>query len=59
MEEQAKRSNEPLFWGLFSAGGMWAAIFAPVMIVIVGFVIPFADAGVFDTFTAFSSVSVK
>lgn len=44
MEQNPKRSNEPLFWGLFSAGGMWAAIFAPIVIVIVAFIIPFGDA---------------
>lgn len=40
---QFTRSNEPIFWGLFSAGGMWAAIFSPIVIVIVAFIIPFGD----------------
>ncbi|MDE3130680.1 MAG: fumarate reductase subunit D [Acidobacteriota bacterium] len=35
-----RRSNEPLFWSLFSAGGMLAALLAPVLIVLTGFLVP-------------------
>ncbi len=34
------KSNEPIFWSLFSAGGMIAALFLPILMVITGFVIP-------------------
>ena len=35
-----KRTNEPFFWALFSAGGMITAIVTPVLIVIVAFLVP-------------------
>ena len=35
-----RRSNEPLFWSLFSAGGVVTALLMPVLIVITGFLVP-------------------
>lgn len=35
-----RRSNEPLFWSLFTAGGIVTALLVPVLIVLTGFVVP-------------------
>lgn len=35
-----KRSNAPIFWGLFGAGGMVAALFGPMLVFITGLAIP-------------------
>jgi fumarate reductase subunit D len=34
------KSNEPFWWALFGAGGMVAALFVPVTIIITGILIP-------------------
>jgi fumarate reductase subunit D len=35
-----RQSSEPFYWSLFSAGGVITALLAPVLIVVVGFLVP-------------------
>ena len=39
------KSNEPIWWSLFSAGGMVAAMVLPILIIITGVLVPFGWAG--------------
>ncbi|GFH62809.1 MAG: fumarate reductase subunit D [Candidatus Desulfovibrio kirbyi] len=48
-----KRVDEPVYWALFGAGGMWSAIFAPAAILIVCFLIPL---GVIDNTAAYAGM---
>jgi fumarate reductase subunit D len=36
-----KRASDPIFWALFGAGGMLAALVGPVLIFITGLAVPF------------------
>lgn len=38
--QERKKSSEPLWWGLFSAGGVVAAFLVPVHVVLAGFAVP-------------------
>ena len=40
-------SNEPLFWAIFSAGGVVIALLMPALIVVTGFIVP-AEGVEFD-----------
>jgi fumarate reductase subunit D len=35
-----KRSNAPIFWALFGAGGMLSALFGPMLVLITGILVP-------------------
>lgn len=35
------RSDEPVWWGLFGAGGTWFAMITPITILIMGILVPF------------------
>lgn len=35
-----KRSNKPIFWSLFGAGGMLSALIGPILIFITGIAVP-------------------
>lgn len=49
LQNNSQRMNEPIFWVLFGAGGMWSAIFLPAVILIICFLIPL---GIIDENTA-------
>ena len=38
--DNVKRSDEPIWWGLFSAGGVCFAVFAPAAILFIALLIP-------------------
>lgn len=38
------KSNEPLWWSLFAAGGMLAAMVMPALIFLTGIAVPFVNA---------------
>ncbi len=39
------KSNEPVLWLLFSAGGMISAMVFPMLLIITGVILPFELAG--------------
>lgn len=41
-----KRSSEALWWALFSAGGVMAALFVPAFVIVTGFLLPAGDSAV-------------
>jgi fumarate reductase subunit D len=40
MKPTLKRSNAPIFWALFGAGGMLSALLAPMLVFITGLAVP-------------------
>jgi fumarate reductase subunit D len=40
MKHTMKRSNAPIFWALFGAGGMLSALTGPILVFITGITIP-------------------
>ena len=44
-----KRSHEPIFWALFGAGGMLAALIGPALVFITGIAVPFGLIFAADT----------
>ncbi|MFZ7143309.1 fumarate reductase subunit FrdD [Avibacterium avium] len=53
-KQNPKRSNEPVVWLLFGAGGAISAVFFPVLVLIFGFLLPF-DLISPDNIIAFAS----
>ena len=37
---QPARANEPIFWGLFGAGGMFCAFLTPILVLFTGILVP-------------------
>ncbi|MDR9827861.1 fumarate reductase subunit FrdD [Vibrio sp.] len=56
-----KRSDEPIWWGLFGAGGTWFAMLTPVTILVLGVLGPlglFGDSLSYEKASAFASTII-
>ena len=58
-----KRSNEPIFWALFGAGGVLSALVGPVLILVTGLLVPAglwlpSDAMSYERMQAFAGHSL-
>jgi fumarate reductase subunit D len=40
IDKAPKRSDEPIWWGLFGAGGTWFAMITPITILVMGILAP-------------------
>ncbi|NBI42341.1 fumarate reductase subunit FrdD [[Haemophilus] felis] len=57
MKELPKRSNEPVVWLLFGAGTTVSAMFFPVLVLLLGFLLPFGLVSA-DNLIAFSQTII-
>ena len=59
VNKHPKRSDEPVWWGLFGAGGSWFAMITPITILVLGIFVPFgiidADSMSYDRVVAFAN----
>lgn len=56
-KQNPKRSNEPVVWLLFGAGGAISAVFFPVLVLIIGFLLPLGLISP-DNIIAFASTGI-
>ncbi|MGB2079415.1 MAG: fumarate reductase subunit FrdD [Vibrio sp.] len=40
IDQNPKRSEEPIWWSLFGAGGTWFAMITPITILVLGILVP-------------------
>jgi fumarate reductase subunit D len=53
------KSNEPFWWAMFGAGGMVAALFVPITMIVTGFLVPLDVINRDDLYRLFQSPWVR
>ena len=59
VDRAPKRSDEPIWWSLFGAGGTWFAMITPVTVLVLGILVPMgvidAEAMSYERVTTFAT----